>query len=187
MRSRALRLWPPALLKASTRVSRLSWMMAVLILSSGGADVSAQEPADAGPLTLTQATERARQSHPSVGVAAAAADAAAAAVGQANSAWWPQLTTRANVTSFEEPMLVAPIHGFAQGDIGSIEFANTLVQGNLSLGWTIFDGKRVNQIRGARAGAAGAELVPCSFNDCISWNRLFRMVMRLLAVAFLSA
>jgi outer membrane protein TolC len=144
--------------KASTKVSRLRLLTAVLILASGGSDVSAQEPADAGRLTLTEATERARQSHPSVGMAAATAEAAAAAVGQANSAWWPQLTTRANVTSFEEPMLVAPIHGFAQGQVEQIEFANTLVQGNLSLGWTIFDGKRVNQIRGARATAAGAEL-----------------------------
>ena len=121
-----------------------------------GVDAIAQETSDPASLTLTKAIELAQQSHPSVGIAVAGADAASAAVGQASSAWWPQLGTRANLTRFQKPMLVAPIHGFAPADLERIEFANTLIQGDLSLGWTIFDGVRVNRIRAARAGAAGA-------------------------------
>lgn len=158
MRSRAfIGLRAPRLMVTS-RVSRLGPVALILILASGSSDGFAQEPPNAASLTLARAVERAQRSYPSVGMAVAAADAASAALGQANSAWWPQLSTQGNLTHFQEPMLVAPIHGFTQGQIEGIEFANTLVQGNLSLGWTIFDGKRVNQIRGARAAAAGAAL-----------------------------
>lgn len=127
-----------------------------LIALSGPPVASAQQAPDPASLTLTQAVELAQQSHPSVGIAVAGAEAAAAAVGQAKSAWWPQLGTQADVTRFQKPMLVAPIHGFAPADVEQIEFANTLIRGNLSLGWTIFDGTRVNRVRAARAGAAGA-------------------------------
>lgn len=132
-------------------------LLGVVVISSGCApDAFAQEAPDPASLTLTRAIELAQQSHPSVGIAVAGADAAAAAVGQAKSAWWPQLGTQADLTRFQKPMLVAPIHGFAPADVGQIEFANTLIRGNLSLGWTIFDGTRVNRVRAARAGAAGA-------------------------------
>jgi outer membrane protein TolC len=127
-----------------------------LIAMGGGSRAIAQEVPGAEGLTLARAVELAQQRHPSVGIAVAGAEAASAAVGQAKSAWWPQLATQGNVTRFQKPMLVAPIHGFSPADVERIEFANTLVQGNLSLGWTIFDGARVNQIRAARAGEAGA-------------------------------
>jgi outer membrane protein TolC len=138
------------------RHSPLRLLATGLVALSGASNAIAQQAPGREPLTLTQAIERAQQSHPSVGIAEAGADAASAAVGQAKSAWWPQLGTQANLTSFQKPMLVAPIHGFTQADVEQIEFANTLIQGKLSLGWTIFDGERVNRIRSARAGAAGA-------------------------------
>jgi multidrug efflux system outer membrane protein len=123
----------------------------------GAASVAfAQEPAQREALTLEHAITLARENHPSVGVARAGEDVAAAALRQAKSAWWPQLATQANVTRFQEPMLVSPIHGFTEDQFQRIEFANTLIQGNVSLGWTILDGARVNRIRGARAGAEGA-------------------------------
>jgi len=156
MRFRAFRCFRAARLAETSRALRFGPVVVVLILASGGSNGFAQEAPNAEALTLARAVERAQRSYPSVGMAAAAADAASAAVGQASSAWWPQLSTQGNVTRFQEPMLVAPIHGFSQGQIEGIEFASTLIQGNLSLGWTIFDGKRVNRIRGARAAASGA-------------------------------
>jgi outer membrane protein len=53
-----------------------------------------------------------------------------------------------------DPMLVYPLHGF---DPSAFQFDRTLLQGNLSVGWTLFDGgARGARIRGARAGEAAA-------------------------------
>lgn len=117
----------------------------------------AQESSWRDRLTLGEAVALARETHPSLGAARAGEDAASAALGQAKSKWWPQLGSRAGVTRYEEPMVVAPIHGFTQDQFERIEFQRTLVQGSASLAWTVFDGgARVNGIRVARAGAAAA-------------------------------
>jgi outer membrane protein TolC len=118
---------------------------------------AAQEPAEGGKLTLSDAVALAQQTHPSVGVARAGEEAAFAAVGRATSRWWPQLGTQASVMRYDEPMLVAPLHGFGPEQIAQIEFERTLIQGNVSLAWTLYDGgARGARIRGARAEAAGA-------------------------------
>lgn len=117
----------------------------------------AQEAVWRDGLTLSEAVILAQETHPSLGAARAGEDAASAALGQAKSRWWPQLGSQAGVTRYQEPMIVAPIHGFTQDQFERIEFQRTLIQGNASLAWTVFDGgARVNSIRGARAGAAGA-------------------------------
>jgi outer membrane protein TolC len=117
----------------------------------------AQEAIRRDGLTLSEAVVLARETHPSLGAARAGEDAASAALGQAKSSWWPQLGGQASLMRYEEPMVVAPIHGFTQNQFERIEFERTLIQGNASLAWTVFDGgARVNGIRGARAGAAGA-------------------------------
>jgi outer membrane protein TolC len=117
----------------------------------------AQEAVGRDELTLGEAVSLALETHPSLGAARAGEDAATAALGQAKSKWWPQLGSQAGVTRYQEPMVVAPIHGFTQDQFERIEFQRTLIQGNASLAWTVFDGgARVNGIRGARAGAAGA-------------------------------
>lgn len=116
----------------------------------------AQEPA-AGRLTLSDAVALAQQTHPSIGVARAGEDAAFAAVGQATARWWPQLGTQASLVNYDKPMLVAPLHGFGQQQIAQIEFERTLIQGNVTLAWTLYDGgARGARIRGAKAEAAGA-------------------------------
>ncbi|UCC82787.1 MAG: TolC family protein [Gemmatimonadota bacterium] len=117
----------------------------------------AQEVVGDDALTLSEAVALARETHPSLGAARAGEDAATAALGQAKSRWWPQLGGQAGATRYEEPMVVAPIHGFTQEQFERIEFQRTLIQGNASLAWTVFDGgARVNRIRGARAGVSGA-------------------------------
>lgn len=117
----------------------------------------AQEVVRRDGLTLGEAVVLARETHPSLGAARAGEDAASAALGQAKSRWWPQLGSQVGATRYQEPMLVAPIHELSPVEVERIEFQRTLIQGNASLAWTVFDGgARVNRIRGARAGAAGA-------------------------------
>ncbi len=124
---------------------------------SFAAEGRAQEAMGGERLSLSEAVAMARETHPSLGAARAGEDAATAALGQAKSRWWPQLGSQAGVTRHQEPMVVAPIHGFTPEQFERIEFQKTLIQGNASLAWTVFDGgARVNGIRGARAGAAGA-------------------------------
>ncbi|UCC71453.1 MAG: TolC family protein [Gemmatimonadota bacterium] len=144
------------------RRSTARWRMRTLVpaglVSLGCATASlAQETASSEVLTLSEAVALAHETHPSVGAARAGEDAASSVLGQARSAWWPQLGTRAGVVRYQEPMVVAPIHGFTQEEFERIEFERTLIQGNASLTWTVFDGgARLNSIRGAQAGAAGA-------------------------------
>lgn len=132
-------------------------VLAGLILSGVATSAASQVSAERDSLTLAQAVALAQETYPSVAAARAGEDAAAAGLGQARAAWWPQLNTQATALRHGEPMLVAPIHGFSQEQFETIEFERTLIQGNVSLAWTLFDGgARVNRVRGARAGAAGA-------------------------------
>lgn len=131
--------------------------LAGVSLSGVATSAAPQDTAEQGSLTLARAVALAQETYPGVAVARAGEDAAAAALGEARAAWWPQLSTLATAIRHEEPMLVAPIHGFNQQLFETIEFERALIQGNVSLAWTVFDGgARVNRIRGARAGAAGA-------------------------------
>ncbi len=103
-------------------------------------------------LMLSDAVRLALEVYPSVWAARAGEEAAFAAVGQATAARWPRLSTSATLTHFEEPMLVRPLHRL---DISAVEFDETLIQGNVGLAWTLFDGgARGARIRGARAEAA---------------------------------
>lgn len=131
--------------------------LAPLLAATAAATAAAQETNGRESLTVSRAVELAHQSHPSVAAAHASADVAREAVGRATSSWWPQLGAQASLAQYSEPMLVAPLHGFQPDEIPRIDFENTLIQGNVSFAWTLFDGgARVSRIRGARAEAAGA-------------------------------
>jgi outer membrane protein TolC len=88
--------------------------------------------------------------HPAVGEARAKADVASGALYQARSALFPSLFSDASLTRHQEPMLVAPLHGFDPTMAPS--FDRSLVRGNLTLGYSLFDGGA----RGARIGQAEA-------------------------------
>lgn len=128
--------------------------IAVAIVAGGGSagGVHAQE----APLTVHEAVELALDRHPEVQVARALRDGAAAEVGEARGAWWPSLSVQGTLTRFQEPMLVAPLHGF---DLSTAPpFDRTLIRGGVHAGWTLFEGGA----RGARvdrtaAGEAAAE------------------------------
>ncbi len=118
---------------------------------------AAQQPArDTTRLTLAQAIERALATHPSVGSARAAREGAAADLGRARSARLPTLTVDGSLNRFEEPMVVAPLHGFDPANPPL--FDKTLLQSSLSLNWTVVDfGNRSSRVRAQRALDAAAD------------------------------
>ncbi|MSR37183.1 MAG: TolC family protein [Gemmatimonadetes bacterium] len=103
-------------------------------------------------VTLNDALTIALERDPRLAAAQAGVDAAFAGRVQARAAWLPALSTSGVVTRFQEPMVVAPLHGFDPGSPPA--FDRTLAQGRLTLGWTVFDGGA----RRARVAAAGARL-----------------------------
>jgi outer membrane protein len=107
-------------------------------------------------LSLAAVVRQALARYPAMSAARASRDQARAAVGEARAAWLPAASLDATLTRFEKPMVVAPIHGFTPGSLPS--FDNTLVQGGVSLGFTLWDGgARGARIHRAAAAAAGAE------------------------------
>jgi outer membrane protein len=95
--------------------------------------------------------ERALEYHPSLRMAEAGVDAAAATVGEAKSQWWPRVQLEASATRFELPMLTSPIHAFTPEAIPP--FDRTLFGGSAMVGFSVFDGGG----RTARIGMANAE------------------------------
>ena len=108
------------------------------------------------PLTLTDVLESALRTHPAVTGAEADLTAARAATDRARAAWLPTVAATVTATQFEEPMVVAPLHGF---DIRSPPaFDETLYQGHASAEYTLWDGgARGARIRASEARAAASE------------------------------
>lgn len=124
--------------------------------------VASQDAGDAvAPLTLSEAIERARASHPTLASARAGVDASEAGAAEARAALVPSLASEASVTRFAEPMVVAPLHGF--DPTRPPTFDRALVQGALSLDYTLFDGgARGARIRRARSLESAARAVAAS-------------------------
>ncbi len=119
--------------------------------------LAGQEPCAGGALTLDRAVDLALKTHPVVGGARAAEEAAGARVDQARSGLFPTLGSRFSLTRHQEPMVVAPLHAF--DPMSPPSFDRNLAQGALALGYTVYDGgARGARIRQAEAGerAAGA-------------------------------
>jgi outer membrane protein len=115
-----------------------------------------QVPHDSTHLTLDQVVERALASYPTAAAARARADGAAADVGVARAAWLPRVSLDGSLYHFQEPMVVAPLHGF---DIQNPpQFDRTLIQPQASFSWTLFDLGRIPRIHAEKAlsGAADA-------------------------------
>mgnify|MGYP006279138211 CR=1 FL=1 len=133
-----------------------SWviLLGILLVISTPPHLFAQDPTD--PLTLSRAVSLALETHPSVGQARAMEDMAGARVRQARSAWLPALAVQGSLQRHQEPMVVAPLHGFDPMDPPA--FHRNLVQGALSAGYTLYDGgARSARIRQAEAGERAAE------------------------------
>jgi outer membrane protein len=94
-------------------------------------------------LRFPEAVRLALEGHPAASAARAGVERAVATVGQARSALFPVLSADGTTTRFQEPMVVAPLHGFDPARPPAFE--RTLHQGQVGVAYTLFDG-------GARAG-----------------------------------
>lgn len=130
----------------------LAWTCGLLVCWSFRSVAVAQV---AGGLTLEEAVRRALQVHPQVQAARARSEAAQAAGAEVAARRLPQFALSGTATRFEEPMVVAPLHGF---DIRNPPvFDRTLIQGSVNLSYTLFDGgERRGRLRAARAEAERA-------------------------------
>jgi len=136
------------------RILVLATVLALACLPTG---VAAQGGVPArtqpnGHLTLAEAVALALDTHPSLGQARAQRDAAAAGVALARGALLPSLSSQGSLARFQEPMVVAPLHGFDPARPPT--FDRSLVQGTLALSYTVFDG---GARRARRAGAGIGE------------------------------
>ncbi len=130
-------------------MKRSRWNL--LLIALVAAPLQAQEQAKE-PLTLPAAVERALAQFPSVAAARARQRQAEEALGEARAGHGPRGRATASATQFEEPMLVTPIHSF--GPRLFPEFDETLLQGQLTVSYTLYDGGAT----GARVRAAGGQL-----------------------------
>lgn len=120
------------------------------VLVSIGLVVHRPARASAQEWTIEAAADSALRTHPSVRLAEARVRAADAAEAVARAQKLPGLGGTATMTRFEEPMIVAPFHSL---DLSSPpDFERALVQSQLGLQYTVFDGGA----RGARIRAAAA-------------------------------
>jgi outer membrane protein len=132
--------------------------VAMALLSTGAGAQSGTETGPAGALRLDEAVAMALASHPAVAASAAGVDRALAARREAGGARYPSVQVGGSITRFEEPMTVRPLHGFDPAQ--PPEFDRTLIQGELNVSYSLFDGgERSAQVRRADADvrAAGAD------------------------------
>ena len=144
------------------RLSRRVVLGGLVAVTAGGPVAArAQEP-----VTLEAAVRAALSSHPALSAARGRVDAAEAGVGEARAAWLPSLGTQALATRYEEPMVVAPLHGF--DPLNPPAFERTLYQGHASAEWTAYDGgARGARIRAAEAMASSADAGLESVEDAV--------------------
>jgi outer membrane protein TolC len=129
---------------------RPTFSLGVTSAALAAALVALPHPTLAQSLTLTEAVDAALSSHPSVSAAESRVTAADGAEGVARAARIPGASVQGTLTRFQEPMIVAPLHGFDLTNVPS--FDRNLVQGQLTVGYTVFDGgARSSRIRGAGA------------------------------------
>ncbi len=90
-------------------------------------------PVDSARLPLFDAVQRALAQYPATAAARAEHDRATAVAAEAKAARWPRLSIDGATTQFQEPMIVAPLHGF---DVRTPpQFERTLVQGHATASW----------------------------------------------------
>src|SRR5512139_1199263 len=128
---------------------------AMLLLLVAGA-ARAQQPAR---LTLDEAVRRALATSPSLEAGRGSVAVAAGSRKEIQSERLPDAGIGGVLWRYSDPMIYRPIHEFSAEDFPG--FDRTLIQGELQVGWTLFDGwiraRRVDQAR-ALEGAASEQL-----------------------------
>jgi outer membrane protein len=117
-------------------------------------------------LRLEEVVRWAVATHPRVEAERARAAASSHAAGEARAGWWPSVGATALATRYQEPMVVAPLHGI--DPLSAPDFERTLVQGHLSAEWVLFDGG-LRRSRSAAASrlAASAEAGAAAAADAV--------------------
>ena len=120
------------------------------LIPSGILGQEATEPGSqsARVLSLPQAVALALDHHPAIGEARARLDVAAGVLRQAGAARFPSVSSDASLARYQEPSIVAPLHGF--DPTMAPAFDKNLVRGNLTVAYSIYDGGA----RGARIAQA---------------------------------
>lgn len=134
---------------------KIALMIGAALVALGPIQTRAEAVPIIETITLSEAVRHTLDQYPAVKAATAEHEAARAAVGQAQAAWFPSLTLTGSATRYEKPMVVAPIHGLSFGQLP--DFDRTLYQAGAHLNFTLFDGfGRSARIRQARSAAAAA-------------------------------
>jgi outer membrane protein len=107
-------------------------------------------------LTVHDAVNEALRKHPAVMLAEASAARGEHVVREIASTRLPQLTLETSAMRFAEPMVVAPLHGL--DPLRPPVFDRTLMQGSVSVAYTLFDASRGDRIARAQALADAASV-----------------------------
>jgi outer membrane protein TolC len=110
-------------------------------------------------LTLDEALDLAEGRHPAVASAVARVTAAEGAEAAARGARLPGVAMTGALTRHQEPMVVAPLHSLNLGNPPA--FDRTLIQGQLGVQYTVYDGGAT----GSRIRAADAALDAAGFGQ----------------------
>ncbi|NJD11447.1 MAG: hypothetical protein FIB01_13765, partial [Gemmatimonadetes bacterium] len=138
------------------------------------------------PLTLGAAATTVLRVHPTVAAAEAAVARAESGERETRAALLPAVQLDASALRFEEPMVIAPLHGF--DPTHPPRFDNTLYQGAASLSYTLFDGgaRRARIARADRltaAAEAGARAAPQALLSQLAQSYLRVLAARELVAA----
>jgi outer membrane protein TolC len=126
---------------------RRPWVGALTALS-----LAAPGPLGAQSLPLAEALDLAERLHPALAAAEARVAAAAGGEAAARGARLPGVAVTGALTRHQEPMVVAPLHSLDLRNPPA--FDQTLIQGQLGLQYTVYDGGAT----GSRIRAADAAL-----------------------------
>jgi outer membrane protein len=139
-----------------TVAQTMAWAVAAWGLAAG-----AEAQTHSYALSLEEVLDSALATHPALDMGRAGVDAARASVGEAQAGWWPAVSATGLARRYEEPMVVAPLHGFDPQR--PPVFDRTLIQGHAVAEWTLYDGGLTRwRSRGAEgladAAAAGLDV-----------------------------
>lgn len=134
----------------------VSRAVTLLVLAGAGGSAQAQQPAR---LSLGEAVQRALATSPSVAAGRGSLAVAAGSRKEIQSERLPDAGLGGAVWRYSDPMIYRPIHEFSAEAFPG--FDRTLIQGEVQVGWTIFDGwirsRRLDQAR-ALEGSASEQL-----------------------------
>ena len=137
----------------------------LLTFAMASSPASGQDPPDGERrLSLPDAVALALENSPALNAERARAAGSRERQGAARADYRPQASFQANATQFEDPMIVTPIHGFAEGAVPF--FDDLLIQSTLNVELLLYDGNARHAA--ARRARAESEAATDAVNDARS-------------------